>query len=524
MLASANDNKRFQGTLEVLRLALPTSAGMLNATILQFLDAFLIAMFVGPEALSAQFVAGIYAFVPISFCSGVVSVVNTYVSQNYGAGRLKQCGQYTWQGLYLAVLGGLLVMPLALGSNGLFNLLAHTIKISGGAVTPAYEIQLQAMYFRYMVAGAMLTVGARVMEQFFYGTGRAGVVYVVSTISVAVNLLLAYALIPGKWGFPAMGLEGAAIATMIGWAISVLLPLGLFLSRSNAAKYCTRRAWQFRPKMLLDLLKIGWPAGLQFCNDIAAWGVFISFAVGFFGPIHTAASTIVMRYLHVSFMPAIGVSIACTALVGRYIGQGRPDLARKRAHAGLIIAIVYMGLCGLCFLLFRRQLVGVFLRSNGEMTELIRQGLSRPEDLSEILRIGSAIFLCAAAFQVFDALGIVFIGSLRGAGDTLAPMLVTLVLSWTLVVGAGLACVKYLPQLTSIGPWIVASLYVTVLGLIMAWRFESGAWRKFNLLGQPTTSCLPEEAGVPADLSGPLVGTRTASTTEDTESTEKREA
>jgi hypothetical protein len=95
-----------------------------------------------------------------------------------------------------------------------------------------------------------------------------------------------------------------------------------------------------------------------------------------------------------------------------------------------------------------------------------------------------------------------------------------------LVVGGGLVCVRYLPGLTSIGPWIVASLYVVVLGLIMAWRFESGAWRKFNLLGAagvmpPPTAHVPEDSGLPADLSGPLTSisteTEKAFTAEDAE-------
>ena len=100
--------------------------------------------------------------------------------------------------------------------------------------------------------------------------------------------------------------------------------------------------------------------------------------------------------------------------------------------------------------------------------------------------IGGYIMICAAVFQLFDAVGIVFIGALRGAGDTLWPMVATVALSWGLTVGGGVVAVYCWPQIKSIGPWITASLYVVVLGILMAWRFESGQWRRIDLLGLRT--------------------------------------
>ena len=179
-----------------------------------------------------------------------------------------------------------------------------------------------------------------------------------------------------------------------------------------------------------------------------------------------------------SFMPAIGIGIAATVLVGQCIGEGRKDLARRRTHAALLAGMVYMGLCGLAFYFFRRPMVEFFV-SVAPSGELGPEQASAMAD--EIVRIGGQIMICAAIFQLFDAIGIVYIGALRGTGDTLWPMILTVALSWGMVVGGGALVVHTLPQLASLGPWIPASLYVVALGAVVGWRFETGRWEKIDL-------------------------------------------
>jgi MATE family multidrug resistance protein len=199
------------------------------------------------------------------------------------------------------------------------------------------------------------------------------------------------------------------------------------------------------------------------------------------GTEHLAGTTAAMRYMGISFMPAVGIGVAATAIVGRYIGQGRPDLARRRVHVAVSAAMVYMGICGVLFTIFRYPLVRFFVHVSPDQAM----------NAEVIVGIGAKVLVCAAVFQLFDAIGIVYIGALRGAGDTRWPMVVTMALSWGLVIGGGVAAVLLLPQLTSLGPWIAASLYVVVLGGVMGWRFEGGAWRKIDLLGRLGAGAAP---------------------------------
>jgi MATE family multidrug resistance protein len=197
------------------------------------------------------------------------------------------------------------------------------------------------------------------------------------------------------------------------------------------------------------------------------WSVCVAILAGKFGMAHRAATTIAMRYIGLAFMPAVGIGIATTALVGRYIGLRKPDIARRRAHQGVVTAMIWMGACGVMFWIFRYEMARFFAKG---------------AEADEIVRIGAQIMICAAIFQISDAVGIVYIGALRGAGDTKWPMFITLALSWVIIVGGGIAAVILAPQLTSLGPWIAASVYVIVMGAAVAWRFESGAWRKIDLL------------------------------------------
>ncbi len=495
-MTELHNDKPTLGVGEVLRMAVPAAAGMISATVMQFIDGIMVSRMVGPQALGAQFVSGILSFVPATIVMGICTVINTFVSQNLGAKRLRRCGQYAWHGLYLAAIFGTLMTPLALAGPELFRQIGRLIAHTGGKVPAPEAIQMQIVYFRYLVLGMPLMLMARAMGQFYFGIHRPWIVVVVSLCAVVVNVAANYVLIGGLWIIPAMGLKGAAIGTVIGWGFAFVLLFVVFLHPRHE-RYKTRSTWRVRVKFWRDILRVGWPAGMQFFIDILAWSVFNSVLVSYFGEAHKAASAAAIRYMHLSFMPAVGIGIACTAIVGRHIGQGRRDIARRRAHAAALIAVVYMGVCGLAFWTFRYPMIGLFAKVPDAASMSADEAAAMH---AAIVDIGVKVLICAAIFQCFDAIAIVFIGALRGAGDTFWPMLISFVLSWSMIVGGGYAAVRWLPQLESIGPWIAASVYIVFVGIVMAWRFESGAWQKIDLLKhreaipQPVVGPQPETA------------------------------
>ncbi|MCE5278002.1 MAG: MATE family efflux transporter [Planctomycetaceae bacterium] len=459
------DAKPRHGLLEVVSLSWPISLTLLNSTVMRFVDGWFVSM-TGPDAVAAQFVGGITSFIPESLASGMVGVLSTYVAQNYGAGRHRRCGQYAWAGMLLGLIAYVLVLPMGFAADPLLRWLYPE---HGPAVH-----QLEVIYFQYMTFAVILTLGARALAEFFYGAHRPRVVLVAAIVANLANLVGDYVLVLGKWGMPAMGLRGAAIATVVGWVLLIGIMMGAFLSQRIHSQFGSRLLRAVRWRHVADLARLGWPAGLQFTIDIVVWTVLVGKLAGKFGDGAIAAGSIAMRYMQLSFMPAVGIGAATAAIVGRYIAQGQPHMARHRAHAGLLIAMVYMGLCGALFLVYRRDLVAFFLVYGGESYS--------PQAAATVSEIGAKVMICAAVFQLFDAVGIIYLGALRGAGSTMWAMLMTLILFALVVLGGGFAVVNFFPSLGSIGPWIVGTIYVILLGLLFAMRFESGAWRRINLL------------------------------------------
>jgi MATE family multidrug resistance protein len=211
------------------------------------------------------------------------------------------------------------------------------------------------------------------------------------------------------------------------------------------------------------LLVTGTGSGAQILADVLAWSLFLNLVIARLGEKAMAANQLMFRYMAMSFMPAFGVGQAVTALVGRNIGAGRPDVAMRRAHLGFVVTAMYMMTCAAIYVIWRRQLIQVFL----------------PDP--EVVRLGATLMFFASAYQFFDAMYVVYNGALRGAGDTLMPAVATAGFNWGISVGGGYLIVRFLPQFGIVGPWVAALLYGIVLSTYLAIRFIRGRWKSIHL-------------------------------------------
>jgi MATE family multidrug resistance protein len=461
---------------EVWAIAWPTVLTMTSYTVMQFTDKVMVAQ-VGPLEVAAQGNGGVWAFNVIAIAMGVLTVVNTYVAQNLGAGRPQEGSRYAWAGLWLSVAAWvLLLLPFAAILPWMFGWMGHEPELQ----------RLETAYGQIVLVGALVLLANKSMSHYFFGMHRPKVIALAAIVGNVTNVLLNYTLIygeaglpalglPGIPGVPAMGLVGAGVATVIGTAVELAIPMAVFLSPAMHRLYGTRRAWWPDLSAMRDLLRLGWPASLQWGSELICWSIFMSVLVGRFGSDHMTAGWAVLGYMHLSFMPAVGFSAAVAAIVGRRIGEGLPDVAAARARLGLLLAMGYMTLCAVVMVVFREPLVAIF--AGGEDTP--------PERVDRIVAIGMQLMICAAIFQTVDAIGVVCTGALRGAGDTVWPGVATLLLSWTFIVGGGWALVTFFPAMESLGPWIGASVYIILYGVTMCVRWESGTWRRISLLGRP---------------------------------------
>lgn len=466
---------------ETLTIALPVAAVMVSYSVSQFVDKAMVSRLPnGDEAVAALGNGGIVAFVPIAVVMSCITVINTYVSQHIGAGRPRDAAAYPWNGLWLTLITWALVfVPLALTAHHFMPWLSRAMSVGSelpgaGPISPGVE-RMQAEYGRILLLGAVVTLAARSMSQFFFGIHKGGVILIASVLGNVVNALFNYLLIYGEWGFPRLEVRGAAIATVIGQCVEFAIPFLVFLSPKIHAKYGTRFAWRPSMARMRDIFRLGWPQGLMFGSEMTCWAIFMVGILGSLSVADNAAGWIGLSYMHLSFMPAVGVSIAVTALVGRYMGARKPEEAERRAWVGMRIAMVYMGLCALAFVFFREPLVRLFVD--------VRWG---PERVEAVVRIGERVMICAAVFQLFDAVGITMVGALRGAGDTRIPGIVTALASWPLLIGGGYLMLKAAPQWGSLGPWVAASVYIILFALFMLGRFLTGRWKHIRLVAPPS--------------------------------------
>lgn len=447
---------------EMLSVAAPTVATMTSYTLMQFVDKLIVSRIdTDPIYVGAQGDGGIAAFVPISIATGTLSIVNTYVSQNFGANRADRAPAYAWNAMWLAIVWAACLLPYAAVLPRIFELMGRTPQ----------QVELACAYGRVLLYGAVFTICTRAIAQFFYGMHKAGVVFIAGLVSNVLNLVLTYALVFGVWGFPHMGIAGSAVGTVIATAVEFMIPLSLFLSRRYNAKYKTRSAWRPSMQHIKDIVRLGWPGGAMFGNEMICWSYFMVYLVGHFGKLHSTAGWIAHQWMTLSFMPAVGVSVAVTAMVGKCMGMKRPDLAKQRAYLGLKVALVYMGTCGVLFVVFRHEMIGLF----------IKDGTSA-EEAAQVVRLGSMMLIATAAFQLFDAGAMTISGALRGAGDTIVPGIATVVLAWTLIVGGGNLIVWLAPGLESVGPWIGAASYIAALCVFFLARFWTGKWKSIRVV------------------------------------------
>ncbi len=459
-------------TRELLTLAAPMVLMMVSRMAMSFID-FIMVSQLGTEAQAAIGPAATFAFVFACVGMGVAGAVQTFVSQADGRGRPRDAGSYAWQSVYIAGVMLLVSAPLSLTCSTWFGWIADL-----GQHPPVVR-EMEIAYLS--VAVLLLAPGtlAAGFQGFFNGIQKPRVALDAVLISTAVNAVGNWVLIYGYVGIPQwsvggvalgvhvpaleLGIEGAGIATVIGWSVRALY-MGLAMLRPAYDQlYATRGTDRPDLEKLRGLIRVGAPTSVQWLVDIGSWLVFQTIIIAPLGAAVMAATNVSIQYMHLAFMPAIGLGMALTSQVGYAIGARDPDNAQQRVTVALRVTLVYILLIALLLLFLPAPLIRLF------------------NTTPEVVDAGGIILFWMVLFLLFDALAIVHMAALRGAGDTRVPAMIMGVCSWSFQVFGALLMVKLAPQFGLNGPWSMCTLYITLLGASLTWRWRSGAWRSIKL-------------------------------------------
>jgi multidrug resistance protein, MATE family len=444
------------GGREVFLLAIPLVVSTGSWTVMNFIDRMFL-LWHSTDAMAAAMPAGMLHFALLCLPLGIASYVNTFVAQYHGAGRPERIGPAVWQGVRLGLLCVplyLLLIPLA---PWFFHVVGHKPELAN----------LEAIYFRTVAFAAGGEVIAAALSAFFTGLGVNRVVMVVDSLASLMNIVLDYGWIFGHFGLPALGIEGAALATVVSLWFRVVAYAVWMMRPKYRRPYHLWTGRAFDVPLFRRLLQYGGPNGLQLLVDVAGFTVFL-LLVGNLGPEAMAATTLAFNVNAMAFVPMLGLGIALTTLVGRQLGHNRPDLAARATWTSLWMAEIYMGTMAAFYVL----LPDVLLWGHAAGTT--------PEQFDQ-LRVTTIILLrFVATYCLFDALNVVFAATLKGAGDTRFILVALLAISpaSVAIVWAG---IRY-GQWGLMSCWVVITIWVSALGLAFFARFLHGGWRHMRVI------------------------------------------
>ena len=316
--------------------------------------------------------------------------------------------------------------------------------------------------------GAFPTILMATLSSFFAGRGRTLTVLRVNVLVTIVNAVFDYLWIFGKGGFPRMGVAGAAWSTVTSQVVGAALFLAVIFRREYRDTYRTLAGFRFEPGLFVRLLRFGLPTGLQYSLEVLAFSLFL-ILVGRIGTDELAASGIAFNLNMIVFMPMMGLALAVSSLVGRHLGADDPRGAERTVRSALALSFVYMSACGLLYVFGSGLLLAPYAAG------------SDPRAFAGIARMTPVLLCFVALYSIFDMMNVVYAAGLKGAGDTVHPLLLTVTLSWgAMLLPAYVACLVQGGGVYV--AWCFATLYVVLLGILMRRRFRAGGWKSLRVI------------------------------------------
>ncbi len=445
------------GYRELFTLAFPLIISTGAWSIQHFVDRMFLTWY-SPEAIAAVTPSGMLNFTIMSLFIGAGGYINTFVAQYHGAGRYGRIGPAVWQGIYVALIGGIVHLLLIPAAGPIFAFIGHEPLVA----------EYEAVYFRILCMGAAPAIASHVMAGFFSGRGRTWPIMWVNVTSIAVNIVLDYFIIFGNGGMPELGVTGAAIATVASACCSFVFYVALMSRRESRTKFNTLAGWRLDPSLFRRVLRFGVPNGVQFFLEVAGFTTFI-LLIGKKGTVYLAASNIAFNINALAFLPMIGLGMAISILVGQYLGEGDPETAERSVYSGFHVTMAYM--CVVAFLYVAAP--GIFLMPYAAQADA--------EYFRELYRPTVVILRFVAFYSIFDALNIVFSYAIKGAGDTAFVMrVITLDSLFVLVVPSYLALIVF--DAPYYFGWLFASAFIAVLGVAFIARFLGGRWKSMLVI------------------------------------------
>lgn len=386
----------------IFLLSIPMIGEMIMESLFAVADVFFVSK-ISVNAVATVGLTESILMIIYSVAIGLSMATTAIVSRRVGEKKYKQASDAAFQSIFLAVIVG-----AALGLAG-FLFAEDILMLMGGEPDLIRE---GVGFTKIMFAGNLSIFLLFLNNAIFRGAGDASIAMRSLWIANGLNLILDPLLIFGLGPVPAMGIEGAAIATTIGRSIGVLYQtVGLLNNRG-----IIRIGWNnviIRFKTVIELIKISMGGMGQFLIETASW-IFLVKVMALFGSEALAGYTIAFRVIVFTILPSWGMSNAAATLVGQNLGAGFPDRAEKSVWNTAFYNMVFLGLVSIIFFIAAEPIIGLFMQSD------VVQGIG----------VSALRIICFG--YVFFAYGMVISQAFNGAGDTKTPLIVNFFVFWVI--------------------------------------------------------------------------------------------
>nr|WP_299384322.1 MATE family efflux transporter [Allomuricauda sp.] len=434
-----------------LKLAYPVILGMLGHTFVAFADNIMVGQ-LGTAELAAVSLGNSFVFIAMSLGIGFSTAITPLVAEADGAGDKIAGKSALKHGLVLCTLLGISLFIIILFCKPFLHYMKQ----------PEEVVELAIPYLELVAFSLVPLIMFQAFKQFSEGLSQTKYPMYATVLANVINILVNYLLIFGSFGFPKLGIVGAAIGTLVSRFIMVGYIWFLLKRKKKFQFYVTGFNFKSIEKKIINkIISLGFPSALQMFFEVAIFTAAIWLS-GVLGKNAQAANQIALNLSSMTFMVGMGLSVAAMVRVGNQKGLQRFGELRRIAQSIFYLTLLLEVVFAALFLIGRHWLPTIYL----DVDDVANQA-----DNAEVIIIAAKLLLVAAFFQISDGIQVVVLGALRGLQDVKIPTFITFVAYWLI----GFPVSYYFGLFTEVkstGIWMGLLLGLTASALMLYIRFN----------------------------------------------------
>lgn len=434
-----------------LKLATPVMLGMLGHTFVSLVDNVMVGQ-LGTAELAAVSLGNSFIFIAMSLGIGFSTAITPLIAEADSENSFEKGKASFKHGLFLCTVLSVLLFLLILLAKPLMYLMKQ----------PEEVVELAIPYLDLVAFSLIPLIIFQAFKQFSDGLSMTKYPMYATILANVINVVLNYLLIFGKFGFPQMGIVGAAIGTLISRVVMLFFLWWILKGKEKSKDYVSNiKLFSLENRMIKKVLNLGFPSAMQMFFEVAIFTAAIWLS-GTLGKNPQAANQIALNLSSMTYMVAIGLSVAAMIRVGNQKGLRNFTELRRIAISIFLLGLAFAFVFALLFLAFHNLFPKIYVDLDDASNFM---------DNMEVVSIAAKLLIAAAIFQLSDSAQVIILGALRGLQDVKIPTFITFVAYWLI----GFPVSYYLGKedaYGSFGIWIGLLTGLTSAAILLYIRFN----------------------------------------------------